>query len=116
MVTVVHNIHATLVEAYRFCSTTMDDPPRKELSSGSALSSTRSFQPCNSTLRDTWIQADQNQYDGANACTQLLLSWGLGMNTANYVDDASIPSGCRIPSLHIVYYTLPRLQYSRKTK
>ncbi len=46
--------------------------------------------------RDAWIQADQNRYDGANACTlwKAFASSGLGVNDANYVDDTSVPSGC----------------------
>lgn len=95
---------------------------RKAMPSGSTSSSTRSFAcrvshvvrasftlPCRLTdkraavpsTQDAWIQAHQNRYEGTTVYP--FASWGLGANAANYVDDTTILSGCRIPSPHIAY-------------
>ncbi|KAK0467497.1 Fungalysin metallopeptidase-domain-containing protein [Armillaria novae-zelandiae] len=97
----LHNVYAALVGVHGFSSTAMDDPSGTE---GNVVwlhlfIDALSLQPCNPTFldaRDAWIQADQNRYDGANACTlwNAFASRGLGVNAANYVDDTSVPSGC----------------------
>jgi extracellular elastinolytic metalloproteinase len=48
------------------------------------------------TARDAWIQADENRYDGANACTlwRAFAGRGLGVNAANHQNDNTVPSGC----------------------
>ena len=48
------------------------------------------------TGRDAIIQADANRYSGANKCTlwKAFASRGLGVNAANHVNDATLPSGC----------------------
>ncbi|PBK95068.1 hypothetical protein ARMGADRAFT_1010996 [Armillaria gallica] len=53
------------------------------------------------SAQDAWIQAHQNRYKGANVYP--FASCGLGANAANYMNDTSILSGCRIPSPHIAY-------------
>ncbi|KAK0505570.1 Fungalysin metallopeptidase-domain-containing protein [Armillaria luteobubalina] len=97
----LHNVYAALVSVHGFSSTVMDDPSGTE---GNIVwlhlfIDALSLQPCNPTFvnaRDAWIQADQNRYDGANACTlwNAFASRGLGVNAADYVDDTSVPSGC----------------------
>ncbi|KAK0184108.1 Fungalysin metallopeptidase-domain-containing protein [Armillaria mellea] len=97
----LHNVYAALVGVHGFSSAAMDDPSGTE---GNIVYlhlfiDALSLQPCNPTFvnaRDAWIQADQNRYDGANACTlwNAFASRGLGVNAADYVDDASVPSGC----------------------
>ncbi|KAK0431441.1 Fungalysin metallopeptidase-domain-containing protein [Armillaria borealis] len=97
----LHNVYAGLIDVHGFSSTAMEDPSGTE---GNIVwlhlfIDALSLQPCNPTLpnaRDAWIQADQNRYDGANACIlwNAFASRGLGVNAANYVDDTSVPSGC----------------------
>ncbi|KAK0219274.1 Fungalysin metallopeptidase-domain-containing protein [Armillaria nabsnona] len=104
---ILHSVYTTLVEVHGFSSTAMDDPSGTE---GNIVwlrlfIDPLSLQPCNPTpdehatiptARDAWIQAHQNRYDGANACTlwNAFVSRGVGVNAANYVDDASVPSAC----------------------
>ncbi|KAK0462282.1 Fungalysin metallopeptidase-domain-containing protein [Desarmillaria tabescens] len=97
----LHNVYAALVQAHGFSSTAMDDPsgPEGNIVWLHLFIDALSLQPCNPMLpnaRDAWIQADQNRYDGANKCIlwNAFASRGLGMNATNYVDDASVPSGC----------------------
>jgi extracellular elastinolytic metalloproteinase len=57
------------------------------------------LQPCNPTFltaRNAIIQADANRYAGANKCIiwKAFASKGLGVNAANKVNDATLPSGC----------------------
>ncbi|KAK0439964.1 Fungalysin metallopeptidase-domain-containing protein [Desarmillaria tabescens] len=97
----LHNVYAVLVEAHGWSATAMDDASGSEgnvvylhlFIDGLAL------QPCNPTFmnaRDAWIQADMNCYNGANSCIlwNAFASRGLGMNTANYIDDETVPDGC----------------------
>ncbi|KAH9053791.1 Fungalysin metallopeptidase-domain-containing protein [Lactarius vividus] len=58
------------------------------------------LQPCNPTFvqtRDAWIQADANRYNGTYTCLlwQIFAGLGLGVNAANYTDDATVPPGCK---------------------
>ncbi|SJL18089.1 uncharacterized protein ARMOST_21661 [Armillaria ostoyae] len=97
----LHNVYAALVEVHGFSSTAMDNPSGTE---GNVVwlhlfIDALSLQSCNPTLPnapDAWIQADQNQYDGANVCTlwNTFTSRRLSVNAANCVDDTSVPSGC----------------------
>jgi extracellular elastinolytic metalloproteinase len=46
--------------------------------------------------RNTWIQADANQYNSTNMCLlwTTFASRGLSVNAADYNDDTSVPSNC----------------------
>ncbi|KAK0467514.1 Fungalysin metallopeptidase-domain-containing protein, partial [Armillaria novae-zelandiae] len=113
----LHNVYDALIRVHGFSSTAMDDPSCME---GNVVwlhlfIDTLSLQPCNHTFldaRDAWIQADQNPYDGDNACTlwNAFASGGLGINAVNYVDDKwskSVLNGIAGPCFY--YWLMHRL-------
>ncbi|KAH9030752.1 Fungalysin metallopeptidase-domain-containing protein [Lactarius pseudohatsudake] len=94
----LHNVYASLVNAYGWSATARTNPGGTEgnivflhLFLDALL-----LQPCNPTFlmaRDAWIQADANRYAGANKCLlwNVFASRGLGVNAANYNDDSTVP-------------------------
>ncbi|KAJ7093323.1 Fungalysin metallopeptidase-domain-containing protein [Mycena belliarum] len=97
----LHNVYAALVGQYGWSAEARTNPDGTE---GNVvylhlLIDALALQPCNPTFltaRNAWIQADANRYAGANRCLlwKVFASKGLGMNAANHVNNAVIPSDC----------------------
>ncbi|KAK0437430.1 Fungalysin metallopeptidase-domain-containing protein [Desarmillaria tabescens] len=97
----LHNVYAALVGVHGWSATAMEDPSGSE---GNVVYlhlfiDALALQPCNPTfvdVRDAWIQADVNRYNGANFCIlwDAFASRRLGMNAVDYVDDETVPDGC----------------------
>ncbi|KAJ7116251.1 Fungalysin metallopeptidase-domain-containing protein [Mycena crocata] len=97
----LHNVYAALVGAHGWAADFRTNPDGTE---GNVvfmrlLIDALPLQPCDPTFvtaRDAWLQADVNRYDGAHRCLlwKAFASRGLGVDAANYVDDATIPSDC----------------------
>ncbi|KAL9709735.1 hypothetical protein Ac2012v2_006787 [Leucoagaricus gongylophorus] len=97
----LHNVYAGLVAAHGWTADARTNPNGTQ---GNVVHlhlflDALLLQPCNPTFltaRDAWIQADQNRYGGANACTlwREFASRGLGVNASNHRNDNTVPSTC----------------------
>ncbi|KAJ7900606.1 Fungalysin metallopeptidase-domain-containing protein [Mycena olivaceomarginata] len=97
----LHNVHATLVDAHGFSKTARTDPSGSE---GNVVFlhlfiDALALQPCQPDFlqaRDAIIQADTNRYSGSNKCLlwKAFASRGLGFKAFDYTDDFSVPDGC----------------------
>lgn len=97
----LHVVHAALVEANGFSKDANTNP---EGTGGNVIwmhlfIDQLALQPCNPTFLDaraSWIQADVNRFNGANACTlwTAFASMGLGPDAADGVDDNDVPVSC----------------------
>jgi extracellular elastinolytic metalloproteinase len=98
----LHQVSAALVAAHGFSNKKLTDANGKEgnIVFMRVMMDALAIQPCNPTFveaRDAILQADQNRYNGANTCiiAKAFASRGLGLKaTANFVDDATLPTGC----------------------
>ncbi|KAF7311394.1 Extracellular metalloproteinase mep [Mycena kentingensis (nom. inval.)] len=120
----LHNVYAALVSAHGFSATARTDPTGTagNVVWFHLFLDALALQPCNPTLlvpsflpclsksltfdicdflisltaRNAWLQADVNRYAGANRCLlwRTFASRGLGVNAANHVNNAAIPSDC----------------------
>ncbi|OJT09257.1 Extracellular metalloproteinase mep, partial [Trametes pubescens] len=98
---ILHNVYAALVGVHGFSDTAHTDPTT---TGGNTVFlhlflDALALQPCNPTFltaRDAWLQADDNRFGGANACTlwNAFASRGLGINAANHQDDSTVPPPC----------------------
>ncbi|KAK7032139.1 hypothetical protein VNI00_013313 [Paramarasmius palmivorus] len=100
--TILHNIYAALVEEHGWSSDAWTDPDGTEgnIIFLNLLIDALPLQPCNPTFleaRDAWIEADEDEYDGANKCLlwKAFASRGLGMRAKDYEDDETIPRECQ---------------------
>ncbi|TRM67936.1 Fungalysin metallopeptidase-domain-containing protein [Schizophyllum amplum] len=98
----LHNVYAALVEEFGWDADfkTHADSDKGNVVFMHLFIDGLALQPCNPTMvdaRDAWIQADENRYDGAHACTvwKAFASRGLGVNAADYTDDESVPEECQ---------------------
>uniref|UniRef100_A0A0W0FV15 Extracellular metalloproteinase n=2 Tax=Moniliophthora roreri TaxID=221103 RepID=A0A0W0FV15_MONRR len=99
---ILHNVYAALVKEHGWSASAWTDPTGKE---GNVLFlqlliNALALQPCNPTFvdaRDAWIEADEDEYDGANKCLlwRAFASRGLGMKAHDYEDDETIPQECQ---------------------
>ncbi|EEB89633.1 hypothetical protein MPER_12248, partial [Moniliophthora perniciosa FA553] len=99
----LHNVYAALVAEHGWSSTAFTDPTGLE---GNVVYlhlfvDALAIQPCNPTFvdaRDSWIQADEDRYDGVHKCLlwKTFASRGLGVNAADYQDDETIPEECQV--------------------
>ncbi|KAJ7464297.1 Fungalysin metallopeptidase-domain-containing protein [Mycena galericulata] len=97
----LHNIYAALVAQYGWSPDSRTNPDGTEgnIVHMHLFIDSLPLQPCNPTFltaRDAWLQADVNRYNGANRCLlwKTFASKGLGVNAANHVNNADIPSDC----------------------
>ncbi|KAF7375384.1 Extracellular metalloproteinase mep [Mycena sanguinolenta] len=97
----LHNIYAALVTEHGWSPDSRTNPDGTEgnIVHMHLFIDALSLQPCNPTFltaRDAWLQADVNRYGGANRCLlwKVYASKGLGVNAANHVNNADIPSDC----------------------
>ncbi|KAJ7194480.1 Fungalysin metallopeptidase-domain-containing protein [Mycena haematopus] len=97
----LHNIYAALVAQYGWSPDSRTNPDGTEgnIVHMHLFIDALPLQPCNPTFltaRDAWLQADVNRYGGANRCLlwKVYASKGLGVNAANHVNNADIPSDC----------------------
>ncbi|KIY68720.1 hypothetical protein CYLTODRAFT_489541 [Cylindrobasidium torrendii FP15055 ss-10] len=95
------NVYAALVAEHGFSTEAKTDASGTEGNTVwlHLLVDALALQLCNPTLataRDAWIQADQNRYNGENYCLlwKAFASRGLGVDAANYIDSAEVPSDC----------------------
>lgn len=99
--TILHGVLSTLVETNGLSKTAFTDSDSSE---GNVVY-LRLFvdaliiQPCNPTMleaRDSWIQADENRYDGEHICSlwSAFADRGLGVNAVEYTNDSTVPDGC----------------------
>lgn len=97
----LHNVHAALVDKLGFSADANTNP---DATGGNAVFlhlfiDGLALQPCNPTFLDarlSWIQADQNRFNGANECTlwEAFASRGLGPDASEGVDDFNVPQSC----------------------
>ncbi|KAK7032140.1 hypothetical protein VNI00_013314 [Paramarasmius palmivorus] len=99
---ILHNIYAALVEEHGWSSNAWTDPDSTEgnVVFLNLLIDALPLQPCNPTFleaRDAWIEADEDEYDGANKCLlwRVFASRGLGMKAKDYEDDETVPRECQ---------------------
>ena len=99
----LHNVYTALVEHKGFSVdklTNRNGPEGNIIYMGLFIPSL-AVQPCNPTFvqgRDTWIQADQDLFNGANRCTlfKAFASRGLGLRASSRAlrDNVDIPADC----------------------
>ncbi|KAJ7663453.1 Fungalysin metallopeptidase-domain-containing protein [Mycena rosella] len=97
----LHNVYAALVGAHGWSAESRTNPDGTEgnIVYMHLFIDSLPLQPCNPTFltaRNAWLQADVNRYAGANRCLlwKTFASKGLGVNAANHVNNADIPSDC----------------------
>ncbi|KAL1740948.1 Fungalysin metallopeptidase-domain-containing protein [Schizophyllum fasciatum] len=99
---VLHNVYAALVEGFGWDADfkTNADSEKGNVVFMHLFIDSLALQPCNPTMvqsRDAWIQADENRYDGAHACSvwKAFASRGFGVNAADFNDDETVPKECQ---------------------
>ncbi|KAJ6556321.1 Fungalysin metallopeptidase-domain-containing protein [Mycena capillaripes] len=97
----LHNVYAALVAQYGWSPDSRTNPDGTEgnIVYMHLFIDSLPLQPCNPTFltaRNAWLQADVNRYNGTNRCLlwKVFASKGLGVNAANHVNNAVIPSDC----------------------